>query len=343
MHKKTIILGMPKSFHIYKSFIKNLEFHGFIVHDICIPDEKLKYENFFQKLHNFVRKTFLNDREFKNKLKLLYHEKEILEKLTVVENADYALIIRPDLYSFKIIDTLKAKAKKTIAYQWDGLHRYPTIYNYLDIFDSFFIFDEQDINVKQHLRPITNFYFDFNLNINTTSYENDVYFLGYYIPNRMPEIIDFLGSTASLNLKYDINILGAIKNGEPQVKHENIKILEHSVTYQENIEKVKNSNILLEFLDTVHNGLSLRAFEALAYNKKLITSNQSIKSYDFYHPDNIFIWGEDAIGKLSEFIRKPYQPIDENTKLKYSFKNWINYVTGEANCIPIKLPKNRST
>ncbi|MEH3124157.1 MAG: hypothetical protein PGN16_19685 [Sphingomonas phyllosphaerae] len=36
-------------------------------------------------------------------------------------------------------------------------------------------------------------------------------------------------------------------------------------------------------------GLTMRTFEALGARKKLITTNASVKDYDFYHPDNFYI------------------------------------------------------
>ena len=83
---------------------------------------------------------------------------------------------------------------------------------------------------------------------------------------------------------------------------------------------------MVDFKTPIHNGLSFRAFEALGYQKKLITTNENIKKYDFYHPDNVFVWdGKDKNG-LEEFIQRPYFKIDCAIREKYGFKNWIHYV-----------------
>jgi hypothetical protein len=43
-------------------------------------------------------------------------------------------------------------------------------------------------------------------------------------------------------------------------------------------------------------------FEALKYEKKIITDNPHVKNYDFYRKENIFIIGEDSENELKNFI-----------------------------------------
>ena len=48
-----------------------------------------------------------------------------------------------------------------------------------------------------------------------------------------------------------------------------------------------------------------------------------MKSYEFYHPDNIFILGENKIEDLPEFMEKKYVEIDETIVDKYDCKQWL--------------------
>lgn len=95
------------------------------------------------------------------------------------------------------------------------------------------------------------------------------------------------------------------------------------LTYDENMGWVKSSKALLDLKLKEHNGLSFRFFEALKYEKKLITDNPDVKNYDFYNPENIFIIGEDSEENLNSFIENPYQEIPAEIKNKYSFENWF--------------------
>ncbi|TCP95020.1 hypothetical protein EDC44_11279 [Cricetibacter osteomyelitidis] len=99
-----------------------------------------------------------------------------------------------------------------------------------------------------------------------------------------------------------------------------------ALSFEENLQKVKNCKVVADFVNSAHSGLSFRIFDALCFNKKLITTNKTIQNYDFYHPNNIFIWENNNTDELIEFLAKPYVPIDETIKQYYSFTAWIKRI-----------------
>ena len=104
-----------------------------------------------------------------------------------------------------------------------------------------------------------------------------------------------------------------------------VTITREAISYSENLKWVFNSKLILDFAHStdIHRGLSFRPFEALGYSKKLITTNQHIIEYDFYCEDNILIYNSDVcVQELSAFVSKPYFPIDDSLRKKYSFTNW---------------------
>nr|WP_244773209.1 hypothetical protein [Alysiella crassa]UOP06976.1 hypothetical protein LVJ80_00285 [Alysiella crassa] len=88
-----------------------------------------------------------------------------------------------------------------------------------------------------------------------------------------------------------------------------------------------------------HSGLSLRTFDALGYRKKLITTNATVAEYDFYHPDNIYIFDGNNFVGIADFLARPYHEIDPKIREKYSFYNWIRYVFNIEPYQAITLPK----
>ena len=54
------------------------------------------------------------------------------------------------------------------------------------------------------------------------------------------------------------------------------------ISYQEVLEKISESNCILEILQEKQKTQSIRYFEAVAYNKKLLTNNPNIFSLPFY-------------------------------------------------------------
>lgn len=74
------------------------------------------------------------------------------------------------------------------------------------------------------------------------------------------------------------------------------------------------------------NGLTMRTFEVLSLGRKLITTNENIKKYDFYSPDNICV-----IDEKNECIPKDFfdKPFDDKYALsdKYSLPSFIQLLT----------------
>ncbi|HIC8924602.1 TPA: hypothetical protein ACW72V_002073, partial [Elizabethkingia anophelis] len=117
------------------------------------------------------------------------------------------------------------------------------------------------------------------------------------------------------------------------------KLLTQPVSFQQNLQNVKNASVLIDFQNNKHGGLSFRIFEALFFEKKILTNNPSVKRYDFYNENNIYIFHEDNINEIAKFLNKPYQKINSELINKYSFTNWIKYILDIDVYTPITLPK----
>lgn len=326
-NNKTIILGMPKRFGFHEMMINNLSKEGFTVVDISFEDEKFVYKNTRERITNFLRKTFLNDKEFKIALKFKHQKAFIEDKLTYLkEKVDYALIIRPDLYHETILNLVKKKSKKMVAYQWDGFDRFPKVKSLIPIFDAFYVFDEDDATYPGVTSQITNFYF--NLPVEKKSISYDVYYLGVYIENRMDDILSLLHfmNTHQLNPKVELLAHGK-RDLEEDYKHiKGLDFFRETKKYEKILELNTQAKVLADFINKEHTGLSFRCFEAMYLGKKLITTNIHIKHYDFYNPKNIFVWGEDDSSSLREFIETPYEEIPQELMEKYSLSGWINTI-----------------
>lgn len=72
----------------------------------------------------------------------------------------------------------------------------------------------------------------------------------------------------------------------------------------------------------LHTGLSLRFFEAMEFQKKLITTNKEIFDYDFYHPNNIYVYGHSTMS-MEAFLSLPYNEIESEITDKYKLNEWI--------------------
>lgn len=326
---------MPHHFQIYKAFVVNLEKLGFNIELLYTSNHEFKYKNISQKITNFFRKTFFGDKKFKQSLKDNFDSEQLLESLAkITTKVDYALVIRPDYFSTEALQVLKSKTNQLVGYQWDGLDRYPKVKALIPLFDRFFLFDVDDFKTYKstypNVFPITNFYFDFETEIgnnNIVKEKKEVFFIGSFVENRIDKIVHLTKIFKDLALKTNINVLVFNKKTHLKYLESGINFTEEHLTYLQALEKVKNTDVVLDFADSVHNGLSFRIFETLKYSKKLITTNKLVKNYDFFSPDNILIWDK-TINKeeIKNFLNKDYKNLDKEIVKKYSFSNWIETV-----------------
>ena len=69
-----------------------------------------------------------------------------------------------------------------------------------------------------------------------------------------------------------------------------IHFLKSRKTYMDVLEDVSQSNCILEILQEGHSGTTLRYYEAICYNKKLLTNNKNIVNLPFYNPNYMKIF-----------------------------------------------------
>lgn len=340
--RKTILLGMPEVSELYKLIEDNLKFKGFHVINIVEDSLSFRYPSFRSHLYVKYRKLIHKDTYAKKQLQWQILQKNIARKIEQAGGLDYALFISGDIYSKAFLEFIRSQSRNGIVnYQFDGLHRFPAIYPLIDTFDRFYVFDPNDLAEKEyHFLPATNFYFDHKLSEPQPQPENDFYFIGVHIPSRQAFINHFAQMAKQHNWKIDFNIAWkkSPKKGRQLYPQHNINLIKQPLSFAANQQRALQSKILVDFVVNEHKGLSFRVFEALGFNKKLITTNTDIAHYDFYHPDNILILNNHNWHEIHHFLNAPMHPIPEEIRTKYSFSNWINYILDIEPHSKISLP-----
>lgn len=343
--KKKILLAIPTVHGISELVEKNLKFYNFDVINISRNDKeknKFKYPSLWDHFIVKLRKIILKDKKAKTNLQSKLLTQELDKIFPQNEKFDYALFFLAQCYSLRFIEHIRNKTKNglVVNYQWDGMDRFKDIYNYINLFDRFFVFDPSDLPKNDRLLPSTSFYFDFDLTPLPSQY--DFYYLGAHRDDRSELVIQFAKFAEKMGFNINMNIVLPVRrNDVAKLYPKNVTILQPNEVkdFKDNLLSARQSKILLDFVISEHNGLSLRTFEALGHNKKLITTNKEIKKYDFYHPNNIFIL-DNNFDEIPNFLEKPYQPVAQEIKEKYSFRNWINYVLDIQPHQPILLPED---
>lgn len=348
--KKHIVLAMPSHSNFCSPMIENLKFHGYSVTFIDASPEHLKKMrlSFIDKCIHFIRKALFKNSEYKE-LKKTWLKEDYIRKMIVqipfLTDHDHILVIRPDLFSQDRLQQLRQKSEHNyVGYQWNGLDRFPDTVARIGLFDRFFVFDHSDLNNPKfdtlNLIGITNFSFDMHQPTSTHHKGQRAYFVGLHFDQRvetLTQCADIL-SKLGIQLDFNIRILKNIETSQKKYDDSQIKIIKQNIDFSKNLEHIYRASILVDILNPIHQGLSFRTFEALYYQKKLITSNANIKNYDFYHPDNIFIWEPNNLPQLKDFLARPYSQIDQNIVEKYCFHNWLKNILDIAPYQKIVLP-----
>ncbi|HEM5166085.1 TPA: lipopolysaccharide biosynthesis protein, partial [Streptococcus suis] len=116
--------------------------------------------------------------------------------------------------------------------------------------------------------------------------------------------------------------LNKIKN--PHFKYVQMEDVEFKqLPFEKLYEIYSQSKCVVDIESSKQNGLTMRTIEMIGLEKKLITTNKDIVHYDFFNPANIMILDRNDPVIDLEFIDKPYIPLDEKIRTKYSLHDWI--------------------
>lgn len=94
----------------------------------------------------------------------------------------------------------------------------------------------------------------------------------------------------------------------------------------ENAAIMKRSKATLDVQHPSQKGVSMRTIECLAAHTKLITTNESVKRYDFYNPDNILVIDRNNPVVDLKFLEVPFNTGAEDVLAKYSLNNWVKTI-----------------
>jgi hypothetical protein len=85
---------------------------------------------------------------------------------------------------------------------------------------------------------------------------------------------------------------------------------------------------ILDIEHPLQTGLTIRTLEALGASRKLITTNNRVKDYDFFCKDNVYVVNRRQATVPEWFLETPYQLLDPLIYDKYSLKGWLDEILG---------------
>ena len=317
MKNKKLLFLCLDTFDLYKVFQNGFEkYSGCEVTTILY--KTYKYKNNKERITNLLAKVFLG----KN-LKKIWQGKSYFENIDPNTEFDYAFTICPELLDVVSLKHIKNISNKSIVYYWDGFDHFPAYKDTIQYFDECFTFDPVDAKTY-NLKFLPNFYFAEDRNTNPS---NDLFFLSSYDSRYLliEKIVTTLESHNNIKIKV-LQLPRSKKDVMPKPASTSIEFIDKPISFVETTALMKDTKIVLDIQKDIQRGLTFRLFEAMGLGKKLITTNTDIINYDFYNPNNIFIWTDDTTSIPDNFLSTPYQELPEEIYKKYSQESWVKTI-----------------
>ncbi|WCM43024.1 hypothetical protein MG290_04955 [Flavobacterium sp. CBA20B-1] len=311
--KKKILFYAPYHFDIDKAILTELE--KLKQYQVTkLSSNKYRYKNNLERLYNFLGKIFL-----KKTLKKQWMAKIQMEEILTNQPFDLCLMMRPDLLEKNVLEKIKNTIPIRKVFYWDSFNKIPAFKETLPYFNQYFTFEEEDA-LKYNLKKISNFYIH---RFSDKKVHYDAFFFGSK-DSRLHNISKLIAYLKNKNWNAKALLVGKKTTND---KTDGVEIIKNGIPFAEIYKFAENTQIVIDISHPNQKGLSMRPYEALGLERKLITNNSEIKKYDFYNPNNIYIIEDfDNLDIPNSFLEQPYEKISEDIYNKYHISSWLNFI-----------------
>ena len=268
-------------------------------------------------------------------VKINAYYKSILKKIEG-KKYDFFFLIKGEAIPSFFLAKLKLLQKNCIFiyYTWDSFANNPNVLSLLHFFDKKLSFDPVDADkFKLEFRPL--FYIDkYKLMENIEKPKYKMLFLGTAHSDRYTiskDVVDWCKKNNFSSFTYyymQSKLVYFFKSKfDSSFKYFHYKKLNFKpLSIDEIIKYYKDSLIILDINHPNQRGLTMRTFEALGAEKKIITTNKEIMKYSFYSPDNVFVIDRENIELEKAFFKSNFKPINKDILFEMSIIGWIKSV-----------------
>ena len=302
----------------YQAILEELQRQYSQVDFYNLTEIKFKYKNPGQRIASFFYKTFAG-----KSLKNLYKYQALIGKIEK-ESYDIALIVRPDVFFDEQLSAIRKASRYLVAYYHDSVNNIKRKKDVIGFFDKVYSYEKKDVQ-------------DYGL----AFLPNFIYFEPIALENPT-------GNTAFTVMSNDYR-LEALRNIAAFLSRKNVdchffvtnKQEREGCPVQNLCNRMDDKAVLAELKKTryivdvhkfgIQDGLTFRVFEALALQKKLITTNKDVRNYDFYNPINIAVIQDVLQVEIPQaFFDTGYEPVPKEILESYSAKAWVGKILAHA-------------
>lgn len=247
-----------------KRYIKKVHLSGVIANHIRLPFKSIWYE----------KPEIRIDDSFS------YHLIVVDMVLSSLSVADLKkLFAKHNVKSYLLlINSMKSNTLRQIRHDYNSLK-----------WDAILTFDDQDAE-KYNFHKVGYCYYskqdEKELSQNTRAGYSDAYFIGSFKRDRKDEILSVYERLRELDIKTEFHLMKSVTDKSSELPYRNeidyFSADRGLIPYSEVLASVLNTNTIIEIVQEGQSGPSLRYYEAVCYNKKLLTNNSFIKDFPFY-------------------------------------------------------------
>lgn len=241
-------------------------------------------------------------------------------------------------FSESMINEIKQcqKEAKFVLYQWDSQTNFPYIKQVQKYFDKCYSFDRRDIEETPKLKFLPLFYSRKYEEIgkrNNTNFKYDFCFVGTAHPKKykfikmMSEQLKSVYPNQFIYFFFPSPIVyfyRKIMNNElRKAKYNEFHYV--PLKGKDMNDVYESSRCVLDSAQDGQLGLTIRVLEALGAKKKLITTNEDVINYDFYKPEDIYVY-DGKIDLENVFFTHEYKEVSKEVYEKYSLRSWLKEI-----------------
>lgn len=321
---KKILLVVPRFFGYEKEIIEELQRHGALVD--WLPDRPFDTPALTALTKIAPQLIFPLTDSLYDKLLGQYGS----------SHYDWVLVVNGQTLSAPCLQRLRGDypAAKFVLYLWDSLANRSHVRNNLTAFDRVLSFDHLDAQKYNFLlRPL--FYgrgFSKTENV-VMPVLYDISFVGTAHSDRFSVVDRVRAQLAPDVAAFWYLYLQApwvmhyYRLTKPSMKHARVDDFEFKPLSKTKVQAVfSESSCILDVEHPNQVGLTMRTFETLGAQKKLVTTNVNVRDYDFFNPENICVIERTAPKIPADFLKSPFVPSDYSTYAKYSIEGWVKEV-----------------
>ena len=186
-------------------------------------------------------------------------------------------------------------------------------------FNLLISYDKTDCE-KYKLTYYPTFFSRYNVSRDMNIPESDLYFCGA-AKNRFLRILSIYKECKSAGLKCDFYIAGLKKS--KQVNESGLHYIER-MSYKENLKHAVKAKCLLEIIQQGACSSTFRQWEAIRYNKAILTNNSEIIESVFYDPRYVCLLSNDD--RVNTDFIKNYIPYENPLKEQISPLKFLEFI-----------------